>query len=1057
MRSGHNAPTQKETPVNDWTNPKLTHRNRLAARSYTFAYPDEPAALTGEPGRSPHFLLLNGMWKFHYAATPADAPPAFAEKSFDVGGWDDIPVPCSWQMVGYGRPHYTNFQYPIPVDPPRVPTENPTGSYRRDFTVPADWSGRQIFLRFEGVDSAFHVWVNGKEVGFSKGSRTPAEFDVTRLVRPGANSVSVRVYQWSDGTYCEDQDMWWLSGIFRDVYLLATPSVHVSDLCVQTDLDAAYENAKLRVRAKIANYAKAAAVGYQLALRLLDAAGRQVARKSGKVAVDAAGEATVEMTMPVAAPEKWSAESPYLYTLLATLKDAAGQTVEVTPVKVGFRQVEIQGGRFLVNGRAIKLKGVNRHEHHPDLGRAVPLETMIQDILLMKRHNINAIRTSHYPDDPRFYDLCDYYGLYLFDECDLETHGFWPKEWQGNPADEPDWRDACVDRMERMLERDKNHPCVIMWSLGNEAGFGRNHLAMAQRARALDPTRPIHYEGDRALATADVFSCMYPHVDMIHKIGQKLEAEVVAEWKLKGTGYTARPFVCCEYAHAMGNGPGGLMEYWEAFDKYDSVMGGFIWEWVDHGIRRRTPDGVEYFAYGGDFGDEPNDGNFVCDGLVFPDRTPSPGLTEYKKVIEPVRVEAVDLKTGKFAITNRYDFIGLDHLRLAWSVMADGKVVQSGTVPVPKVPARKTKPLTIPYVLPAGAATGTEYVLTISFSLAADAAWAPSGHEVAWAQFVLPVRMGETPMRRTGKMPVPQVADAGRLIRVTGGDFELAFDRVDGVISSWQANGQKLLHAGPRLNFWRAITDNDRGWDNAGAWRNARLHMLQHRTDAVAVTELPEGGGVRLAATVRIAPPWGLQAFVCEYIYTVLAGGDVVIDVHGLPVGDWCPTLPRIGLQMTVPLELSRVSWLGRGPGEAYPDTCQAARLGLWSAGVGELYTPYVFPQENGNRMDVRWVALTNIRGMGLLAAGMPTLNFSAHRFTTADLDNARHTYDLKPRDEITLNLDYRHNGIGTGSCGPGPWPQHLLKCAEFRFSVRLRPFSRDAQSPAELAKLAPG
>ena len=1043
--------------MHDWENPRLTNRNRLPARAYFFPYPDAASALTGERGATPWFQLLNGNWQFHCAPTPAEAPAEFFAPEFDVSGWKQLPVPGNWQMHGYGRPHYTNVQFPFPVDPPYVPTENPTGCYRREFIVPAEWQGSRVVLRFEGVDSAFHVWVNGTEVGFSKGSRIPAEFDVTALVRPGQNMVAVRVIQWSDATYCEDQDMWWLSGIFRDVYLLAMPQLHVADVCTRTTLDAAYCDGTLAVRVALANLARKAAGACSVAAELLDAGRAVVARRSAKVAVAGNGKAAVDLSLAVTAPRKWSAEDPYLYTLLVTLKDSKGDVVEVVPVSVGFRQVEIRDAVFRVNGVAIKLKGVNRHEHHPDLGRAVPLETMVQDILLMKRHNINTVRTSHYPDDPRWYDLCDRYGIYLIDECDLETHGFCHcKEWKGNPTNDPVWEDACVDRMVRMVERDKNHPAVILWSLGNEANFGCNHKAMAAKARELDPTRPIHYEGDYGLETADVYSRMYPHLDEMTKIATG--SEPIKLWNdkvLAPEKYLKVPFVLCEYAHAMGNGPGGLSEYWDLIYRHDRFMGGCIWEWVDHGIRRKTADGQEYFAYGGDFGDEPNDGNFVCDGLIFPDRIPSPGLTEYKKVIEPVKVEAADLAAGRFAITNRYDFIGLEHLSLAWSVTADGAVVQSGAMPAPKIAGRKTKTVSVPYAMPASPVSGVEYAVNLSFVLAEDTVWAPRGHEVAWAQFNLPVKVKPVkPVQIAALLPVT-VEECATLVRIRGAAFELVFDRVRAVIQSWTANGQKLLTTGPRLNFWRATTDNDRSWGNAKPWRDAGLFRLQHRTDSVTVKVLgPQA--VRITAAVRIAPPVLDKAFACTYTYTVYGNGDVLVDVHGLPQGEWPESLPRIGLQMTIPLEFSRYSWFGRGPGEAYPDTKQANRVGVWSAGLDQLYTPYIFPQENGNRMDVRWLSVTNLRGLGFLAVGQPTLNFSAHRFTTMDLETARHTYDLKARDEVTLNLDYQHNGIGTASCGPGPWQHYLLRPEAFRFSVRLCLFSADALSPAECARRAP-
>lgn len=1042
--------------MNDWENPKLVQRNRLQPRSYTFTYPDESAALTFERGNSPWLRLLNGTWKFQYSETVQEAPESFFEPEFDVADWDDIDVPSNWQMKGYGHPHYTNVAYPFPLNPPHVPTENPTGSYKRSFHIPADWSGKRVYLRFEGVDSVFCVWMNGREIGFSKGSRTPAEFDITPFVHPGSNDISVRVHQWSDASYLEDQDMWWLSGIFRDVYVYATPMTHLWDIRVRTKLDEAYQDATLSVQALVQNHGESPVSGYAVDALLLDAHMHEVCSQSGEVSITANGECHVEIEMPVANPAKWTAETPNLYTLLVTLKDASGNLVEVTPVKVGFRQVEMKGGNLLVNGVPVMFKGVNRHEHHPDLGRAVPLETMREDILIMKRHNINSVRTSHYPDDPRWYDLCDYYGIYLIDECDLETHGFghW-SEFALNPADDPQWEVACVDRMVRMVERDKNHPSVIMWSLGNESGFGCNHVAMAKAAREIDPGRPIHYERDSQLEVADVYSQMYTAVDLVTKIGEG-EQDIKFWDHTSPAHYTSMPFILCEYAHAMGNGPGGLAEYVEAFYAYPRLQGGFIWEWIDQGIRQYTDDGRMYFAYGGDFGDVPNDGNFVCDGLIFPDRTPSPALTEYKKVIEPVKVEPIDLLAGRFRVINRHDFLSFDHLNLSWTLSADGEVLQSGTVAVPSVAGRSEGEVRIPYAIPAPA-PGTEYYVTLSFGLAHEETWACQGHEVAWAQFKLPVEAPRHPVLAVKDMSPVRLEDSPTVAKVVGADFELVFDKVRACISSWKSDGRKLLNTGPRLNFWRATTDNDRSWDDAKPWREARLDMLQHRTCEVSVGSLGDSV-VRISASVCIAPPQTRQgmkhlSFQCEYEYTIYGSGDVQIDVHGVPQGAMPETLPRIGLQMTVPSAMENVSWFGRGPGESYADSKQAARISLYKAELDNLYTPYVYPQENGNRTDVTWVSLADTRGSGLLAIGTPTLNFSAHRFTTMDLEKARHTYELDPRDEITLNLDYRQNGLGSASCGPGVLPEYQLHPEEFNFTIRLRPVSADGISAISASK----
>ncbi len=1035
--------------MNVWENPQLVQSNRMAARASFVPYPDADTALTFERAASPWFQLLNGAWKFHYAATPIESPEDFFETDFDDEVWDDIAVPCSWQMLEYGKPHYTNVIYPFPVDPPRVPTDNPTGCYRRTFEMPVEWDGMQVRLRFEGVDSAFEVWVNGAEVGLSKGSRIPAEFDVTDYVHPGANMVAVRVYQWSDGSYLEDQDMWWLSGIFRDVALVAFPREQVADVTVRTTVPSGGRPAGCTALVKTEG-----ADGLTVSACLLDPDGAACGEAASAV-VGADGSAELCIDAPDA--RCWTAETPALYSLLVTLHDAAGDAAHVVPVKVGFRTVEIRDGVFLVNGTPIKFRGVDRHEHHPLLGRAVPMTTMVEDILIMKRHNVNAVRTSHYPDDPRWYDLCDQYGLYIIDECDLETHGFMVQQGRTNPTDDPEWETACVDRMERMVQRDKNHPCVVMWSLGNEAGFGRNHHAMAACARALDPTRYIHYEGDYGLETADVYSRMYSSIDDVRRIA--VAAEDLELWGGKVTleRYKDKPFVLCEYAHAMGNGPGNLKEYWELFYAHPRLCGGFIWEWVDHGIPQRTEDGEEYFAYGGDFDDHPNDGNFVIDGLIRPDREVSPGLIEYKKVLQPVEVAAVDLAACRLKVTNRYDFAGLEGLTASWSVAADGAVVASGLLQSPSPAPHESAELTVPWKAPARPIPGAEYVLTVSFRLAGDALWAAAGHEVAWAQFTLPVQ-APVVVRSAACGAVTVEESAGHLW-VEGPEFMLGFDRIHGRLSWWQWNGAPVMTDGPRLNLWRAPTDNDGGNRGGGIqakWREFGLHALQHRLDGLEWEQV-DAGAVRVTIDTRVAPPVHSRGFACRYVYTILGSGDVALEVTGEPQGDWPPMIPRIGLEAFLPGSLDTVTWYGLGPGESYSDSREAGRLGLWSGGVDDLLTPYIFPQENGNHTDTRWVSLTDVRGLGLLVAGAPRIDFSAHRYTAADLEKAQHTCDLEPRANVVLNLDWKQCGLGSNSCGPGPLPQYELHPDAFRFGVRMRPFSVDQASAAYLARTMPG
>ena len=1060
--------------MHDWENPAVVGINRLQPRSFFLPFPDDSSAIRGQRADTPWFASLNGTWKFHCAPTVAEVPADFFNKAFDVSAWGELPVPSNWQMLGHGHPHYTNVQFPFPVDPPHVPTENPTGCYRREFWVPETWNARQILLRFEGVDSAFYIWVNGKPIGFSKGSRLPSEFDITAALTPGTNTLAVQVMQWSDGTYMEDQDMWWLSGIFRDVYLLAMPQVQVKDVFIRTDLDKKYENATLRVTTKIANSKSASIEDYKVSAQLLDAEGQRIGHPVTKsVAVAGGATTSVEIIMPVEKPCKWTAETPYLYTTLVTLMDHAGEMLEVVPQKTGFRVIEIgKDGVFRVNGRAIKIKGVNRHEHHPDFGRAVPIEAMVRDIVLMKTHNINAIRTSHYPSDPRFFELCDKYGMWVIDECDLETHGFGMshsgrkmREWVNNPAGDPNWEAVCVDRMQRMVERDKNHACVIMWSLGNEAGFGQNHESMAKWAKGYDPGRPIHYEGDKGLIVADVLSQMYPDPWHVRKVGQATENIKAHDWaegfELTPDKYGKVPYLMCEYAHAMGNGPGGLKEYWEAFYSSDRLMGGCVWEWIDHGIRVKSTGGQEYFAYGGDFGDEPNDANFIADGLIFPDRTPSPGLTEYKKVIEPVKVEAVDAAAGTFRITNMYDFVALDNLLSCnWQVLEDGIAIEGGTANV-SADARQTTDLHLPIKKPATLKAGAEYAVHISFPLAHATSWASADHELAWAQFPLAWKAPAFPMISRSVMPRLSIDENATRIAICGGDFSLVFDKVRAVISSWQHGSSALITSGPRLNFWRATTDNDRlGWGDNGRyadkWRQDGLHWLQHRIDSVVVQAIDKNA-VRISAKVRIAPPiLGDRAFDCEYVYSIYGNGDVVVDTRIIPHGPFFRSLPRVGLTLGLNKALDRAQWFGKGPGEQYPDTCLAGKMGIWDASVDELYTPYVMPQENGNRMDVRWLAMGNGRGEGLMAIGMPMMNFSAHWYTAQQMEVAKHQHLLTKNDFITLNLDYAQCGIGTASCGPGTFEAYQLKPQEINFGVLLRPFSRDVACPSGIARQLP-
>ncbi|MFW6279274.1 MAG: glycoside hydrolase family 2 TIM barrel-domain containing protein [Bacillota bacterium] len=1035
--------------MNDWENQKVFAKNRMEAHCDLLPFAEVKSSITKKRSQTPWYQSLNGVWDFYIADNPALVPENFYEPDYsrkENGEWEKIKVPGNWQTQGFDYPHYTNVNFPFPADPPYVPTENPTGAYRRKFYVPEEWQKeREVILHFEGVDSAFYLWVNGQKVGYSQGSRLPAEFDISEYITAGENLLALKVFRWSDGSYMEDQDMWWLSGIFRDVYLYAAPRVNIYDVFVQAGLDENYEDGKLHVTADIHNDLDQEITDYNLELQLLTEKGEPVSDNRGQskfvkeIKGAAQSKLQKEFSLNIPRPRQWTAETPYLYQLVLILKDDQGEIIEVKSCNSGFRTVEIKNGQLLVNGTPIMIKGVNRHDFHPDTGRAVPLEAMEKDILLMKKHNLNAVRTSHYPNDTRFYDLCDYYGLYVLDEVDIETHGFRSVDDIDQISDDPEWEGAYLDRIKRMVARDKNHPSVIIWSLGNESGFGCNHEAMADWIRDNDTTRPIHYEGDREMKTADYFGPMYPSIQEVINFGEGRKFN----W---GAGFepeecAEKPLILCEYAHAMGNGPGELQDYWDAFYKYDNVQGGFVWDFIDQGLRQTGESGQERFAYGGDFGDDPHDKNFNINGLIFPDRTPSPGMIEYKKVLEPVKITEVDLEQGKIKLRNRYDFRDLEHLHAVWKVLKEGRIIQQGTISLPEIEPGQEKTVTVPYEKMAHTEKGAEVILEVNLLLASDQSWEKQGHEVAWAQFELSAaeKRGMKTAARDSDWPL-EVEEKANNVLLTGKDFQIEFDKVYGKIVDWTYQNQKLIKDGPRLNFWRAPIDNDGGL--VSKWKKAGFHHLKHRIKNFKVDKKEEGS-VRIEVESRIAPPIRDHGFQCKYIYTINYRGEIKIEVSGIPEGEM-PELPRIGLKMKLPGELNQVEWYGRGPGESYIDSKLSQKVGRYRKSVAELYTPYVYPQENGNRSDVRWVSLTDITGMGFWVVGHNNtddlFNFSAHRFDAHDLEKAEHTDELNFREEIFLNLDYRQQSLGSSSCGPGRQDKYRLQPEEFNFDISIIP-----------------
>jgi len=1053
----------------DWEDHRVLERGRLAPRAWFFPFPDATSARTFDPALSSRARCLSGTWRFHYAPRPTAAPAGLANLSFDDSGWAEIPVPSHWQLLGYGRPQYTNVAYPFPVDPPKVPSDNPTGCYRREVFLDEGWAEEgSVICRFEGVDSAFHLYWNGELVGYSQGARLPAEFDVTLHARPGRNVVAVLVYQWSDGSYLEDQDMWWLSGIFRDVFLLWRPYAHMADVRALASYDISERSGSVSLEVPLSvspppSPSRAlAGLGRQKAFEGLEveAALYDGARLLAKAALPAdAGKA--EGTLGPVEVEPWSAEVPKLYDLVVSLRDASGRDLEATAMAVGFRSVQRRDGLFFVNGVPLKLRGVNRHEFHPDFGRAVPYSAMVEDVVLMKRHNVNAVRTSHYPPDPRFLGLCDRYGLYVIDEADLECHGMGYGGDLSSLSNDASWRPAYIDRVERLVARDRNHPSVIFWSLGNESGCGSNHVAMAEKARSMDSSRLIHYEGCRGAEMTDVYGSMYTTHAELAALGEKTAL--------------AKPHVFTEYGHAMGNGPGGLKEYWEVMERYPRLQGGFVWEWADHGLRLPGRPGA--FAYGGDFGDVPNDGNFVIDGLVFPDRRPSPALRELAKVSQPVEISL--LGGGKVELRNRYDFLALSALEASWALAEDGVVVAGGQLgPLCAGPGEAD----VVEAGPLPSVTG-EAVLEVSVRTAAASSWAPAGYEVAWEQFVLsppqhqahpgasassvePQRAavqvgpdgqasaaGERPglaAPGAGKLKVSRLADGAR---VSGPSWEARF--AGGWLSSWSGGGlRELVDQPPRLELWRAPTDNDRGGpfvaSLAKQWHEAGLDRLEHRVCEVEAREV--GACAVVTVRARVAPAglaWGVQ---CTYRYRFDPTGRLALEVEGEPEGQAPAAFGRIGLALALSEGFEEISWYGLGPAETYPDSKCAGRLGRYEMPVDELETPYVVPQENGHRSDVRWCQLTAAHSC-LLVVGEPLFGFSVHRWSTAALAKARHRDELVAEPRLWVHLDHRQQGLGSASCGPGPLPQYVLRPQPFKFALGLWPLAQVPADPAPLAR----
>jgi len=1009
-----------------WEQPELTSLNRLPMRATLWPFASVAAARRLDPAGSPWVMSLDGTWEFRLFDRPETVGPE------DLGptapkGYGPIIVPGNWTMQGHDKPHYTNVAMPFANTPPTVPDRNPTGVYRRTFKLPRGWASRRTVLQIGGGESCYYIYLNGRFVGMSKDSRLPAEFDLSAHVNAGRNLLAVMCIRYGDASYVEDQDHWWMAGLHRSVTLYSTGHCYIEDVFARALLDPAdYRAGRLNVTVKINfDYPPALDEVRTVEAVLTDAAGRKVLRKPLSVSISPSyRENYYECTLAAVLPRvrAWSPELPHLYHLVVTLRDERGRAIEHTACRVGFRTVEVRDRRFLLNGRPMLIKGVNRHDHGPDTGKAVGREMMLKDVQLLKQFNFNAVRTSHYPNDPAWYDLCDEYGILVLDEANIESHANY-----ATLCRDPRWSDAWFERVSRMVIRDKNHPCIFGWSLGNESGYGENHDRAAAWVRAYDPDRIVHNEGsikprwdqggpnqygpggERA---NDFLDPMYPSIPEVIAVGRAGKDR-------------RRPFIMCEYAHAMGNSCGCLKEYWQAIYNYPGLGGGFIWDWVEQGLRKADPKtGREFWAYGGDFGDEPNDLNFCCNGMVMPDRAIKPQMWEFKKLVQPVSIAARNLKAGMLTITNRDVFRDLGWLQGRWVLTVDGRRVARGVLPHLTLAPQKSR--TVRIALPRlFVKQGEEAHLRVSFHARRKLPWCGKGHEVAWEQFAMPAAAA-------GTLSAPSPCDAvtiytGKAAAVGSRGLAVTVDPKAGRLVGLSLGGRPLIVAGPRFNLWRAPVDNDgiKGrkdqWTTdrkpLGRWINAGYDRLTARTLAASVTE--RAGVLAVSNTERHIPRGGKGAFDVVNTYRIRPDG-MILCSHVIRFAEGMTDPPRLGVRLAAAAGLERIAWFGRGPWETYPDRCYAGDVGWYDQSVDEQFFPYIVPQETGLKTATRLFALYDDDGVGVQwqSLGRP-FAFSALHYTPEDLTAARHTCDLVRRDEATILIDAAHRGLGTASCGP--------------------------------------
>lgn len=1020
---------------NDWENFNVLHINRLPSASHFTAYPSKDLAIKGDRNKSPFFQDLNGNWKFNFVPRSDERPLDFYRLDFDVSDWDNIKVPANWELEGFGYPFYVAAGYGIEKNPPLIAVENsPVGSYKRSFNIPSEWDNQQIILHFGGVASAFYVWINGEKVGYSQDSKTPSEFDITNYLREGENQIAVQVFKFSDGYYLEDQDYWRLAGIQRDVYIYARPKTHIRDFEVVTDLDDEYKNSNFNLYIELGNSHQETIKEAEIEITLENSFGESIytERKEWNP-----NQNELHFQQEIVEPLLWSAEKPNLYQLLITLI-VDGKVEQCILQNVGFRKVEIKHAQLLVNGKPIYIKGVNRHEHDPYNGHVIDEASMLRDIQLMKEHNINCVRTSHYPCDPRWYELCNIYGLYVVDEANIESHGM-GYDPDKALANQPEWEKSFIDRTERMFERDKNNPSVIIWSLGNESGEGVNFAATYKWIHANDRShRPVHSEDGIKGPYTDLYCPMYKKIDVLinHAIYMP-----------------TKPLILCEYAHAMGNSVGNLQDYWDVIEKYPSLQGGHIWDWVDQGLYAKTSNGKFYWAYGGDLAPEgtPSSANFCMNGLVTADRTLKPHIYEVKKVYQNIAFKLLDYSEGLIEIENKYFFTNLSDFNFYWRVEGNGEIIAEGTInnislePLEKeifkveFPQINTEP-------------GFEYFLNFYADLKNDDGLVKSGTVLATEQVKLPFYSSIKSNIQEGDIKANNTTD---MLILSVGNLNIGFDKKTGALSSYKEGNLEFIKAPLRPNFWRPVTDNDMGnkmnitlrsWREAG--KKAKLTKMEHNALS--------NGNYEVISHYKLPVEVDESEFIVKYDLS----GKGYLDVNCIliPSNDTLPLLPRLGVSITLNSQFDQIEWFGRGPHENYIDRYTSSYVGLYKGSVADQYFPYDRPQENGNKTEVRWMSLTNTKGEGLMVIGSPYISSSAYLFPTEDLDepginkSQRHISDIENKDMVTWNIDWKQMGVGGDTTwGAFPHQPYLIPAKRLSFSFRICPAKKDNMEGSEL------